>query len=234
MVAAASEEASTNVQSVASATEELTSSVNEISRQVQESARMANEAVDQARKTNDRVGELSKAASPHWRRRRTDQHHRRPDQPAGAECHHRGGAGRRSRPRLCRGGFRGQGAGRTDREGHRRDRPADHRDPGRHPGIRRRDQGDQRHHRKTVRDLIDHRGRGGRAGRGDPGDFPQRPAGGARHRSRSHPTSPTCSVAPARPARPPRRFSPRRSRCPATAIASSSKSASSCDSVRAA
>jgi methyl-accepting chemotaxis protein len=44
MVAAASEEASTNVQSVASATEELTSSVNEISRQVQESARMAGEA----------------------------------------------------------------------------------------------------------------------------------------------------------------------------------------------
>jgi len=63
MVAAASEEASTNVQSVASATEELTSSVNEISRQVQESARMANAAVDQARKTNDRVGELSKAAA---------------------------------------------------------------------------------------------------------------------------------------------------------------------------
>ncbi len=62
-VAAASEEASTNVQSVASATEELTSSVNEISRQVQESARMANEAVDQARKTNGRVSELSKAAS---------------------------------------------------------------------------------------------------------------------------------------------------------------------------
>ena len=63
MVAAASEEASTNVQSVASATEELTSSVNEISRQVQESARMANEAVDQARETNNRVGELSKAAA---------------------------------------------------------------------------------------------------------------------------------------------------------------------------
>jgi methyl-accepting chemotaxis protein len=63
MVAAASEEASTNVQSVASATEEMASSVNEISRQVQESARMATEAVDQARKTNDRVSELSKAAS---------------------------------------------------------------------------------------------------------------------------------------------------------------------------
>ena len=62
-VAAASEEASTNVQSVASATEELSSSVNEISRQVQESARMAGEAVDQARITNDRVSELSKAAA---------------------------------------------------------------------------------------------------------------------------------------------------------------------------
>jgi methyl-accepting chemotaxis protein len=63
VVAAASEEASTNVQSVASATEEMSSSVNEISRQVQESARIANEAVVQARKTNDRVGELALAAN---------------------------------------------------------------------------------------------------------------------------------------------------------------------------
>ena len=62
-VAAASEEASTNVQSVASATEELSSSVNEISRQVQESARMATDAVGQARTTNERVSELSKAAA---------------------------------------------------------------------------------------------------------------------------------------------------------------------------
>jgi methyl-accepting chemotaxis protein len=63
MVAAASEEASSNVQSVASATEELSSSVNEISRQVQESARMASEAVDQAQHTNNRVSELSQAAA---------------------------------------------------------------------------------------------------------------------------------------------------------------------------
>ncbi|MGZ8391172.1 MAG: methyl-accepting chemotaxis protein, partial [Rhodoplanes sp.] len=63
MVAAASEEASTNVQSVASATEEMASSVNEISRQVQDSARMAGDAVGQARTTTDRVSELSKAAS---------------------------------------------------------------------------------------------------------------------------------------------------------------------------
>ncbi len=62
-VTAASEEACTNVQSVASATEELSASVNEISRQVQDSARMANEAVAQARKTNEQVSELSKSAA---------------------------------------------------------------------------------------------------------------------------------------------------------------------------
>ncbi|MBV9563871.1 MAG: HAMP domain-containing protein, partial [Bradyrhizobium sp.] len=62
-VATASDHASSNVRSVAAATEELTSSVSEISRQVQESARMANAAVDQARQTNERVSELSKAAS---------------------------------------------------------------------------------------------------------------------------------------------------------------------------
>ena len=63
MVEAASEEAATNVQSVASASEELSASVNEISRQVQESARIANEAVVQAQQTNNRVGELSQAAA---------------------------------------------------------------------------------------------------------------------------------------------------------------------------
>jgi methyl-accepting chemotaxis protein len=62
-VAQASEEASTNVQSVASASEEMTSSVNEISRQVQDSARIAGHAVAQARHTNERVEELSKAAA---------------------------------------------------------------------------------------------------------------------------------------------------------------------------
>ena len=63
VVAVATEKASANVQSVASATEEMTSSIHEISRQVQESARIANQAVGQARSTNARVAELSKAAS---------------------------------------------------------------------------------------------------------------------------------------------------------------------------
>ena len=62
-VATASEQASTNVRSVASATEEMALSINEISRQVRESAKIASDAVGQARKTNGRVSELSKAAS---------------------------------------------------------------------------------------------------------------------------------------------------------------------------
>jgi methyl-accepting chemotaxis protein len=62
-VAAASEEASTNVQTVASAAEEMTASVNEIAQRVQESSRIAGEAVQQAGKTDARIGELSAAAS---------------------------------------------------------------------------------------------------------------------------------------------------------------------------
>ena len=63
MVATASQEASTNVKSVASASERMASSVDDISRQVRDSARIATAAVDQAEKTNNRVGALSKAAS---------------------------------------------------------------------------------------------------------------------------------------------------------------------------
>jgi methyl-accepting chemotaxis protein len=181
MVAAASEEASTNVQSVASATEEMSSSVNEISRQVQDSARMANEAVDQARNTTNRVSELSKAAARIGNVVETHQYHRGADQSARLERYYRSGACGRGRSRLRGRGVRSEGLGRADREGYRRNRSADQRHPGRDPGIGQRDQGNQRHHRKTVRDLIDHCGCGGRAGCCDPGDFPQRAAGRPRH-----------------------------------------------------
>ena len=63
IVAAASGQTSTNVQSVASATGEMASSVSEIGRQVQASAGIATQAVEQAQETNDRVGELAKAAA---------------------------------------------------------------------------------------------------------------------------------------------------------------------------
>jgi methyl-accepting chemotaxis protein len=63
VVAAASEEASANVHSVASATEKMTGSVGEIGRQVQESSAIADEAVEQAHKTDARITELSQAAN---------------------------------------------------------------------------------------------------------------------------------------------------------------------------
>jgi methyl-accepting chemotaxis protein len=62
-VAAASEEASANVQSVAAATEEMTLSIGEISQRVQESSRIAGEAVEQVRTTDERMGKLAQAAN---------------------------------------------------------------------------------------------------------------------------------------------------------------------------
>ncbi|TAK46633.1 MAG: methyl-accepting chemotaxis protein [Xanthobacteraceae bacterium] len=61
-VASASEDASLNVQTVASAASEMASSVDEIGRQVNESSRIAREAVVQATTIDSRIGELRQAA----------------------------------------------------------------------------------------------------------------------------------------------------------------------------
>jgi methyl-accepting chemotaxis protein len=61
-VADASEQASANVQSVATATDQMKSTDDEISRQTQESRRIATIAVAQAEKTDVRMVELSRAA----------------------------------------------------------------------------------------------------------------------------------------------------------------------------
>ncbi len=60
--AAASEQASANVRSVATASEEMASAGTEIGRQVQESSRISNEAVSQAQRTDERINKLSQAA----------------------------------------------------------------------------------------------------------------------------------------------------------------------------
>ena len=181
MVAAASEEASTNVQSVASATEELTSSVNEISRQVQDSARIASDAVDQARKTNDRVAELSKAAA------RIGDVVELINTIAGQtnllalnatiEAARAGEAGRGFAVVASEvKALAEQTAKATDEIGQQITsiQAATQESVGRH-------QGDQRHDRKAFRDLLDDRGCGGRAGRSDPGNLPQCAAGRAGH-----------------------------------------------------
>ena len=180
-VAAASEEASANVQSVASATEELTSSVTEISRQVQESARMAGEAVDQTRITNDRVGELSKAAG------RIGDVVELINTIAGQtnllalnatiEAARAGEAGRgfavvasevkalAEQTAKATGEISQQISGIQTATA----------------GLGQCDQGNQRHDRAPVGNLLDDRGGRGRAGRRDAGNLPQRAAGRARH-----------------------------------------------------
>lgn len=60
--AAASRQASANVQSVATATEELSASVGEIGRQVGQSSSIAAGAVEQAHQTDGRIGKLTQAA----------------------------------------------------------------------------------------------------------------------------------------------------------------------------
>ncbi|HYM33541.1 MAG TPA: methyl-accepting chemotaxis protein [Candidatus Cybelea sp.] len=61
-VAAASGQATSNVQAVATATEELSASVGEIGRQVEQSTRIAEKAVTEAGRTNATVKGLSEAA----------------------------------------------------------------------------------------------------------------------------------------------------------------------------
>ena len=61
-VAGASKEASSNMQSVASATGQLSASVDEIGRHVKESSQIAEAAVLQAEQTDGRIGKLSRAA----------------------------------------------------------------------------------------------------------------------------------------------------------------------------
>ncbi len=61
-VAAASEQASGNVQTVAAATEQLSASIAEISRQVSESTKVVSQAVNEAAKTKDVIRSLDTAA----------------------------------------------------------------------------------------------------------------------------------------------------------------------------
>ncbi len=125
MVAAASEQTSANVQGVAAASEQLSSTVSEIGRQVQESSSIAGQAVSQATQNQRERDRAVAVGRPHRRRHRSHQHDRRTDEPARPQRHHRGGARRRCRQGLRGRGSGGQGARRSDRQGHQRDRDAD-------------------------------------------------------------------------------------------------------------
>ena len=63
MVAAASEEATKNVETVSSAAEELSASISEIARHVQEASQMTSQAVQEVEKTNITINDLGESSN---------------------------------------------------------------------------------------------------------------------------------------------------------------------------
>ena len=124
-VATAAEQTSANVQTVSSGTEELSSSIEEIGRQVVTSSEIARKAVDGRRRDRRHHAGACGQRRANQRGGRSDPDHRLADQSAGAERHHRSRTRRRRRPRLRRGRLRGEEPRQPDREGHRRNPPAD-------------------------------------------------------------------------------------------------------------
>ena len=115
-VEAASGEASSNVRSVAAATEEMSASITEISRQVagvEPDRRRSRQSGGSHRRPHQRIVEGRLADR---RRGQSDHDDRRADQSAGAQCHHRGCPRGRIRARLCGRGAGGEGACGADRQ----------------------------------------------------------------------------------------------------------------------
>ena len=115
-----------------------------------EASEVAARAVDRRGDHDGDGGQAGRVLGRDRQRGQGDHPHRRADQPAGAERHHRGGPGRRGRQGLRRRRQRGQGAGAGDGEGHRGHRPPGAGDPGRHHRRGGRDRGDlQRSSRRS-------------------------------------------------------------------------------------
>ena len=146
-VEAASEEASSNVRSVAAATEEM-SGVDRRNQPagpgIQPDRRRSRQSGRGYRCAHQRTVEGGVADR---RRGQSDHLDRGADQSAGAERHHRGGARRRIRTRLCGGRAGSQGAGRADRQRDQGNQQPDRRHAGCDPGIGAGDQADRHHHR---------------------------------------------------------------------------------------
>ena len=102
VVAGASLDATRNVQAVSVAAEELTSAVTEISRQVSESTRMVGNATTSADEAGTTMNRLSEGAQKIGTIVDLITNIAAQTRPAGAQCHHRGGARGRCGPRLCR------------------------------------------------------------------------------------------------------------------------------------
>ncbi len=116
-VASLSGDASSNVQTVAAATEELSASISEISRQVAESSSIAGAAASEADRTNAEVQALADAAQRIGDVVALITEHCRADQSARAHATIEAARCRRGRPRPCGGRVRGEEPRHADREG---------------------------------------------------------------------------------------------------------------------
>jgi methyl-accepting chemotaxis protein len=131
-VATAAEEMSANMSSVTLATEQAAEKVNllaEASGRVDDMVVQISQHSGQAQTISDKaVAEMqtiSQMVCRAWRRCHRDRRSDRRDpghlgagQPAGSQCHHRSGPGRRGRQGVRRGGPGDQGAGPSDRPRH--------------------------------------------------------------------------------------------------------------------
>ncbi len=184
-VAAAAGQASTNVQTVASATEELSASISEISRHVSQSAKIASQAVEQASRTNAQVESLSEAAE-----KIGDVVKLINDIAGQTNLLALNATIEAARAGDARQGVRGRGvgsevAGDADRQSDRGHRQPDRRHSERDAGLGAGDPGDRQDDRRDQRDFRDGRGRSRRAGSRDTGNRAQR-AAGRRGDGRSH------------------------------------------------
>ena len=153
-VATASSQALNNAQTVASAAEQLSSSIREISSQVANATKATSAAVNRSESARTTIATLGRSRHAGRPGDDADFGDRFANQPACAERDHRGGACRRSGPRLCGGGERGEVAGDPDRAVDGRDQPPDQRNPEHHPGNR------ARHGRGQQHRAHDRRNRG--------------------------------------------------------------------------
>ena len=83
-----------SVDTVATGSAQMESAIREIAHNATEAARVAGQAVDVAEATTQTVGKLGDSSRGDRHGHQADQRHRRADQPAGAQRHDRGGAGR--------------------------------------------------------------------------------------------------------------------------------------------
>ena len=128
-VAAAAEQAATNVQTVAASAEELSSSIKEIARQVTQSSSIAQSAVQQAAHTEAMVERLAEASQKIGEVMALIQNIAGQTNLLALNATIESGARRRSRQGLCRRRQRGQGPLRADGQSHRGNHQPDRGNP---------------------------------------------------------------------------------------------------------